>query len=259
MSSWPFFGFRRQHHDHAEVVARRVAQLVHEHRDELGRPEELALEVDQPLGRAQSPQVALQDPEVAARERAVDVARNRAHDLQLDVSGGSGRLRKLELLPRHLAPAQREVRGDVGDGRALEARGRVVPAEPLRAPDARDRRAGRPRARSGRSRRRTRRCRRRSRASRDGSASAARARRGRSGSAFRRRARRSPRAPRAADGWKSGSGAPAQARTRTSTRSAASASTSRSVSPAELELGREVPARQPDVRARGLDLTDDRR
>jgi len=41
----------RQQHDDPEVVARRRVELLHEHVDDLGRPEELVLEVDEVLRR----------------------------------------------------------------------------------------------------------------------------------------------------------------------------------------------------------------
>ena len=90
---------RRQHRDDPEVVARRVAELVHEDRDDLGRPEELVLEVDEALGAPQRPPVRLEHAELALRHRDEDVFRDRAHDLQLDVS-----LRRLRRRAREAAP-----------------------------------------------------------------------------------------------------------------------------------------------------------
>src|SRR2546430_2526329 len=123
-------GVRREHDDKTEVVGRRPAQLLDEHVDELGRPEELALEVDEPLRASQGPQIALEDAEIAARQPLVDVVRDRAHDLELGLPRGFRRRAGIELLAGHLLPPQREVRGHVADGWALQPRGRVVPAEP---------------------------------------------------------------------------------------------------------------------------------
>ena len=44
---------RGKQQDDSEVVARRVAELVREDLDDLGRPQELVLEVDELLGRAE--------------------------------------------------------------------------------------------------------------------------------------------------------------------------------------------------------------
>src|SRR5439155_1381969 len=49
---------RREERDYAEVVAGRPRKLLREHERDLRRPEELALEVHEPLGRAQRAQGA---------------------------------------------------------------------------------------------------------------------------------------------------------------------------------------------------------
>jgi len=72
---------RRQHDDEAERVGRRPAQLVGEDRDDLRRPQELALEVDEPLRAAQGAGVGLEDAEVAARKGVVDALRDGPEEL----------------------------------------------------------------------------------------------------------------------------------------------------------------------------------
>jgi hypothetical protein len=72
-----------QQHDDAEVVARRLAQLAREDRDELRRPEELALEIDEALRRAQRAHVALGDGELSERQSLVYALGHGAHELRL--------------------------------------------------------------------------------------------------------------------------------------------------------------------------------
>jgi hypothetical protein len=48
---------RREKDQEPEVVVGRSAQLLLEHRDDFRRPEELVLEVDEPLRRAESAEV----------------------------------------------------------------------------------------------------------------------------------------------------------------------------------------------------------
>ena len=97
----------------------RSAKLGGEDLDDLRRPQELALQVDELARRAQRARVGLEDAEVAAREGVVDLLGHGAHDLQLArrrrrAGAGVG----LDALAGRLAPARGEVRGDVGDGGA---------------------------------------------------------------------------------------------------------------------------------------------
>ena len=245
MSSAPLFGRRRQEDHDAELVARRLSQLAREDRHDLGRPEELILEVDEPHGRAERAEVRLEDPEVAARESVVDAVRHRADEL-----GANGAL--------------------LGDrARLSRASGRSPRASAARCGRRRRRRAA---LRSVRSRHASR------AASRTGCPLESSRSPGEGGQvdaadvcdttvdhrellvvAVHRSlaARRVPCAMRvpptsssrlspdvAPRRRKSGSGAPAHASTRTSARSAASASSSRSVGPPrdEAERGLERPA-----------------
>ncbi len=119
---------RGQDDDDVEVGARRAPQLRGEDPRDLRRPEKLALEVHELLGRAQRPHVRLEDPEVALRQRVVDVVRNRPDELRAHVSGGLG-VAHVELLAGDLSPAKGDMRRDVSDERALDAGSRVVPAD----------------------------------------------------------------------------------------------------------------------------------
>jgi hypothetical protein len=123
-------GLGRQHDDDPQAVARRTAQLLGEHSDDLGRPEELGLQVHQLAGRAKRPHVGLQDPEGPIAKPVVDMLGNRAQQLDRRVSGAHRRRDRGQLLARHLRPAQIEVLGDVGDDRAAKFRAGIVPAEP---------------------------------------------------------------------------------------------------------------------------------
>jgi len=111
-----------QEDDDAEVVARRLAQLVLEDPDDLRRPQELVLEVDQVLGLAQRADVALEDRELAAREHPVGALRHRAGELHRRVAGGRKALGDLQRLPGGRLPAQGEVRGDVAHDRPAQQR-----------------------------------------------------------------------------------------------------------------------------------------
>ena len=84
---------REQDHE-TEVVRRRAAQLRGEDLDELGRPEELALEVDEAPGRAERAHVGLEDPELASRERAVDLFGHGSDGLHLELARGRRGLRR---------------------------------------------------------------------------------------------------------------------------------------------------------------------
>src|SRR5204863_396431 len=69
-------GMRRKNRDDAEVVSRGPAQLLGQDLDELRRPEELALQVDEPLGRPERANVTLEDAEAPAASALVDVLRD---------------------------------------------------------------------------------------------------------------------------------------------------------------------------------------
>ena len=115
VSSLPLFGFARQDGDDPEVRVRWIDELVGEDRRQLRRPEELALEVHEPLGTAQRPHVALQDRELAARQSAIDVLGHGPHELRLEarpqapgraaaatarpIAAGSARRRRLTIGP----------------------------------------------------------------------------------------------------------------------------------------------------------------
>ena len=88
MSSCAVVRARGQHDDDAEVVGRRLAELGREHVDDLGRPEELALEVHEPPRGAQRAHVGLEDPEVAVADEVVLALGDRADDLDLGVARG---------------------------------------------------------------------------------------------------------------------------------------------------------------------------
>src|SRR5581483_6790393 len=109
--------------------ARWVPQLGCEQVRDLGRPEELALEVHHPLRRAKCPHVRLEDPEVTLRNGVVDVVRDGSHELGAYTARELGRRGMRGTLPAgDLAPAQRDVRSDVADERPFDARRGVVPA-----------------------------------------------------------------------------------------------------------------------------------
>ena len=108
----------------------RVPQLLAEDLDDLARPEELVLEVDQPLGCAQGAEVGGEDGELARGQRVVDVLGHRAGELDLHVASGRvARAERGQDCARDLAPAHAEVRRDLRDDRALDERAGVVPAE----------------------------------------------------------------------------------------------------------------------------------
>ena len=98
--------------------------------DDLRRPQELVLEVDEALRAAERAHVALEDPVLAVGDRVVHAVRDRPHDLDGVTAGGWGRGRPVELLAGQLPPAEREVILDVGERGSAQARADVVPAEP---------------------------------------------------------------------------------------------------------------------------------
>jgi hypothetical protein len=111
-------------------VARGPAQLVGQDRDDLRRPQELVLQVDEAARGAQRADVALEDAKVAARDAVVHVLGHRTHDLHRAIAGRGWRRRLLDVLVAVLPPAQREVVVHILDRRAGDARGHVVPAQP---------------------------------------------------------------------------------------------------------------------------------
>ena len=109
----------------------RIRELVREEADDLRRPEELVLDVDEPLSAADRAAVRLEHGEVAARQvPVVDALRDRAHELHVVRAGGVLHDGCGKLLAGRAVPAQAEVLGDVGDDRTLQARREVVPADP---------------------------------------------------------------------------------------------------------------------------------
>src|SRR5436190_3107040 len=124
----PVHRVRGEQDDEPELVGRWVSQLLCQYRDKLRRPEELALEIDEALCRAQGTDVALEEPEVAAGHAGVDVVRDRAHDLNRR-RADLRRRRRLEQLAGRLLPAEREVRGDVRRRRAFDPCRCVMPAD----------------------------------------------------------------------------------------------------------------------------------
>src|SRR5207248_8626327 len=93
-------GLRRQEHEQAELVRGRIAELRSEDLDDLRRPEELALEVDQRPRRAKCANVALEDLEFATGQRLVDLLRHRPDELDLDRPGLPWRSGAVEPLTR---------------------------------------------------------------------------------------------------------------------------------------------------------------
>src|ERR1700741_4094545 len=77
----PVVRARGEDDDDAEVVMRWTAQILREDGDELARPEELALEVDEPLGGAHGSQVALEDRELTRGHAGIDPLGHGADEL----------------------------------------------------------------------------------------------------------------------------------------------------------------------------------
>ena len=118
---------RRQDEEHPEVVERRIEKLLAEHTRDLGRPQELVLDIDEALGLLEGAHVRLEDPEVTARQGVVDLLRDRADDLQLDVTGCLAGRDRWKHLPGDLVPPHPEVLGNVADRRPFDPGRRVVP------------------------------------------------------------------------------------------------------------------------------------
>ena len=128
--SGPLLGLRGSTQQ-TEVVASADRELVGEHVDDLRRPQELVLQVDEPLRGAQRAQVGLEDAEVAARREVVGASRARcARPGRSRSPAGGG------------APARAGLAGDLVPARRKCARHRrrraragardVVPAEAAR-------------------------------------------------------------------------------------------------------------------------------
>ena len=130
-TSAPSFGWAGQDRDDAELVARRVAELVREDRDDLRRPEELVLEVDEALRAPEGAPVRLEHAEVALRQRDEDALGNRPHDLQLDVPLRLLRHGLGETLLARAAPAKPEVVAtSVTAGPSIRIAASCQPTEP---------------------------------------------------------------------------------------------------------------------------------
>ena len=74
--------------EQAKAGRRRPVQLLAQHGKDLGRPEELVLQVDKVLRGAQAAQVGLEDSKFSTGKLPVHAVGNRPHDLYLDVSRG---------------------------------------------------------------------------------------------------------------------------------------------------------------------------
>ena len=129
MSSAPLFGFAGRTQQDPERRIGRAAKLLGQDRGDLGRPQELVLDVDQALRSPERAQVGLENAEIAARDRPVDALRHRPDDLHVELARRVGARDRRELLAGHLMPAHAEVLGDVGDRRALDPSADVVPAD----------------------------------------------------------------------------------------------------------------------------------
>jgi hypothetical protein len=99
---------RREQHEQAKPVVRWMFELGRERVGDLGRPEELVLEVDEPLRRADGGEIRLEDRELAPWKRVVDLLGHGADDLQLRGAGRRRGRRCGELLARDFAPAEGE-------------------------------------------------------------------------------------------------------------------------------------------------------
>ena len=121
MSSAPLFGFEGRSSSSRKSGCGGWAIFFVEHRFDLGRPEELVLDVDESLRCLESADVGLEDGEVAPRRCVVDTLGHGADDLELEVAGRRRRDDLRERLTRHFVPAHAEVLGDVGDGGAFDA------------------------------------------------------------------------------------------------------------------------------------------
>ncbi len=101
--------------------------MSNENGGDLGRPQKLVLDVDQPFCGAERAHVRLEDGEDPPRHPIVDPFWDRTDDLQLLVAGGLRRHDGREHLADDLLPASAEVLCDVLDGRPFDPCARVVP------------------------------------------------------------------------------------------------------------------------------------
>jgi hypothetical protein len=102
-------GLGGQHDDDPELVAGRPAQLVRQQVGDLGRPQELVLEVHVTPCAAQRADVALQDAEVSLGNPFVHVLRDSADHLDGVLAAGRRRGTARQRLAGELLPAHREV------------------------------------------------------------------------------------------------------------------------------------------------------
>ena len=122
-------GLGREQDHQPKRIPRRGLELVGQEVDDLGRPQELVLEIDELLGLAQGARVGLEDPELAVGDPVIHALGDRPHDLH-GVLPGLGHGRRLRSpVAGQLLPAQIEVRGDVGHRGTAQAGAHVVPAE----------------------------------------------------------------------------------------------------------------------------------
>ena len=97
-----------KHDDQPEQVVGWVAQLVLEHRHDLGRPEELVLEVDEPARGTKRAEVRLEDRELASRQAPIDPLGHGPHELDLDLANRRERRNWTQFLAGDLAHLSRK-------------------------------------------------------------------------------------------------------------------------------------------------------
>ena len=100
-------GLGRKDEDQAELGRWRSRELLTQHRQDLGRPEKLILEIHKTLRGSQAAQVRLEDAEFSPGQLTVHAVRDGPHQLQLDVTGGRWRRGRRQLLARGCLPAHR--------------------------------------------------------------------------------------------------------------------------------------------------------
>ena len=121
---------RRQHDDEPEVGGRADRELVGEDRDDLRRPQELVLDVDQPLRGAQRPNVALEDRKSPRGKWSYMPSATVRTTCTVRSPAGSGVGGGLERSPVSSCQRSTNWSVDVGDRGPLESGADVVPAEP---------------------------------------------------------------------------------------------------------------------------------
>ena len=121
VSSWPLLALCGSRTTTRKSSLGGLRSLRLEDVDDLGRPQELVLEVDQVLGAAQRAGVGLEDRELAAGEHAVGALGDGADELHGRVALRRHGLGELERLAADGLPAQREVGGDVARRSGLGA------------------------------------------------------------------------------------------------------------------------------------------